>query len=233
MLNKDLFVESRPLKTWLEWKSQQEALVAERKDDIGRMLLTTSEATDGQTQETPLDQVATEEESKDKNVASPVKSSHKMGNDHSFAKKSSNESSRDDDGSKSSKAESSDSEREAKELAEKQRKVTRLNLFNESSDVDETPRSMPYDSIDNMNELPHVNDDSEDEVIKHDGQGTLREERVHHVRIRSSIQSVKSSEGTDSLKKQFFKGSSRQGLSPADKHPRHVTNSMVLKRRES
>ena len=68
-------------------------LDAERKDDIGRMLMTTSEATSGAT---PRDAIVTEE-SKDNNVNkesknSPVKQSHEMDDDHSFGHKNSSNS---------------------------------------------------------------------------------------------------------------------------------------------
>lgn len=48
--DKDLTIEeSKILKGYREWKSQKVARAAERKEDIGKMLLTTSEMTDGAT----------------------------------------------------------------------------------------------------------------------------------------------------------------------------------------
>ena len=47
LLKKDLHAESRLLNNFTEWKASNEDSEAVHKDDIGRVLQTTSEATDG------------------------------------------------------------------------------------------------------------------------------------------------------------------------------------------
>ena len=44
---KDLYAESRILKNFQDWVAERETNQGTRKDDIGKMLLTTSDATDG------------------------------------------------------------------------------------------------------------------------------------------------------------------------------------------
>ena len=173
------------------------------------------------------------EESKDNNdtlavpagatANSPKKTdNHQMGGNDSFAKKSSSQSDDSDNSFKESKSKSDESrvsEKEASEILAAQKRVKRLNLFNEGSDKYATPRSLPYDSIDLNHSLPHVDNDSEDEIIR-------PIDRKHTDKGRAGLKSAHSSSGSNIIQNTIRKGKKKlTGKGSSSKDSRNKNSS--------